>query len=187
MTIEVSPVSISAGVLRVNSSRSECGIWSGVHANTQQSMEEPLSIMSKIGCGRKAAVIYCHKWTPSKNVICWIQWSKWCFTSHVFSLLYFPGNLITSVGQQGSNPGEFKEPAFVCIGRNDDIIISDCRNSRVQVLNKFGEFQYQIGSKGSGKGQLQGPSGVTTDRYGHILVTDRVNNRIQVSTDKAGF
>ena len=107
--------------------------------------------------------------------------------SHVFSLLYFPGNLITSVGQQGSNPGEFKEPAFVCIGRNDDIIISDCRNSRVQVLNKFGEFQYQIGSKGSGKGQLQGPSGVTTDRYGHILVTDRVNNRIQVSTDKAGF
>ena len=57
----------------------------------------------------------------------------------------------------------------------------------MQVLNKFGEFQYQIGSKGSGKGQLQGPSGVTTDRYGHILVTDRVNNRIQVSTDKAGF
>ena len=57
----------------------------------------------------------------------------------------------------------------------------------MQVLNKFGEFQYQIGSKGSGKGQLQGPSGVTTDRYGHILVTDRVNNRIQVSTDKAGI
>lgn len=96
-------------------------------------------------------------------------------------ICFSSGNLINSVGQQGSNPGEFKEPAFVCIGRNDDIIISDCRNSRVQVLNKFGEFQYQIGSKGSGKGQLQGPSGVTTDRYGHILVTDRVNNRIQVN------
>ena len=91
------------------------------------------------------------------------------------------GNLIKSVGQQGSGPGEFKEPAFVCIGKNDDIIISDCRNSRVQVLNKHGEFQYQIGSKGSGKGQLQGPSGVTTDNFGHILVTDRVNNRIQVN------
>lgn len=164
----------------MNSSRSECGIWSGVHANTQQSMEEPLSIMSKIGCGWKAAVIY-YQSNKLNSVI------KPCSNSHIFPLLYFSGNLITSVGQQGSNPGEFKEPAFVCIGRNDDIIISDCRNSRVQVLNKFGEFQYQIGSKGSGKGQLQGPSGVTTDRYGHILVTDRVNNRIQVSTDKAGF
>lgn len=90
------------------------------------------------------------------------------------------GELQHEIGQQGNGVGEFREPAFVCIGRNDDIIISDCRNCRVQVLNKQGEFKYQIGTKGSGKGQLQGPSGVTTDDYGHILVTDRVNNRIQV-------
>lgn len=109
----------------------------------------------------------------------WTYLHCYCIITYWFAVK-ITGNLLKSVGQNGNGPGEFKEPAFVCIGRDDDIIISDCRNSRVQVLNKDGEFKYQIGAKGSGKGQLQGPSGVTTDKYGHILVTDRVNNRLQV-------
>ena len=90
------------------------------------------------------------------------------------------GTFLRRIGHAGT----FNHPAFICIGENDAIIVSDTNNDCVQIFDKDGNFQHQFGRSGSGKGELKQPFGVAADKE-HILVVDSGNRRIQVFT-KAG-
>ena len=82
--------------------------------------------------------------------------------------------------------GRFEHPAFICIGENDAIIVSDTNNDCVRIFDKDGKFQRQFGRSGSGKGELKRPFGVAADKE-HILVVDSGNRRIQVFTKDGQF
>ena len=85
------------------------------------------------------------------------------------------GNFLRRVG----NSGTFNHPAFICVGEDDCIIVSDTNNDCIQIFSSEGTFIRQFSSSGSGKGQLKQPFGVATDGD-NILVVDSGNRRIQV-------
>ena len=92
------------------------------------------------------------------------------------------GTLIRRIGQ----PSSFNHPAFICIGPNDTIIVSDTNNDTVQMFNRDGESVRKFGSSGSGPGQLKQPFGVATDGE-LIFVVDSGNGRIQVFNINGAF
>lgn len=51
------------------------------------------------------------------------------------------GNFLKKIGGGGQAPGEFINPRFIDTDYQDNLIIFDIGNSRVQILNSEGEFQ----------------------------------------------
>ena len=51
-------------------------------------------------------------------------------------------------GQLGPGKGQFNSPHGFCLGMDEDIIVADTNNHRVQVFEKTGEFKYQFGIPG---------------------------------------
>lgn len=102
----------------------------------------------------------------------------------VHSLFVFDnaGLLLRRIGTSGA----FNHPAFICVGPNDKIIVSDTNNDCVQVLSRDGRFLFQFGSSGSNKGELRQPFGVATDGE-NILVVDSGNKRVQVFSSEGKF
>ena len=89
------------------------------------------------------------------------------------------GKLMKVVGQEGTRPGEFKNPGIIKI-INDKLYVSDRWNHRVQILNTELEYVNSFGCHGDGDGQFKYPNGIAQDRAGNLYVTDTDNNRVQV-------
>jgi len=51
------------------------------------------------------------------------------------------GNYLKKIGSGGQAPGEFIVPRFIDTDHQDNLIIYDIGNSRIQILNSEGEFQ----------------------------------------------
>lgn len=51
-------------------------------------------------------------------------------------------------GQLGPGKGQFNSPHGFCLGLEEDIIVADTNNHRIQVFEKNGEFKYQFGIPG---------------------------------------
>jgi hypothetical protein len=52
-------------------------------------------------------------------------------------------------GQLGPGKGQFNSPHGFCLGTADeDIVVADTNNHRIQVFEKTGEFKYQFGIPG---------------------------------------
>ena len=51
-------------------------------------------------------------------------------------------------GQLGPGKGQFNSPHGFCLGMDEDIVVADTNNHRVQVFEKTGEFKYQFGIPG---------------------------------------
>ena len=86
--------------------------------------------------------------------------------------------VITVVGSFGSGNGQFKNPTYICLGKDGDFIVSDRDNFRIQILSFDGTFKLAFGSSGTSSIR---PYGVgyspTTDE---IYVADEALNNIQV-------
>jgi len=66
--------------------------------------------------------------------------------------------------------GQFASPGGVTVDqRNNQIVVADCSNHRIQVFDEKSGFILAIGSQGSGDGQLSGPWGVVVDSQGNYL------------------
>ena len=52
-------------------------------------------------------------------------------------------------GQLGPGKGQFNSPHGFCLGLDEDIIVADTNNHRIQVFEKTGEFKYQFGIPGT--------------------------------------
>jgi len=52
-------------------------------------------------------------------------------------------------GQLGPGKGQFNSPHGFCLGMDEDIVVADTNNHRIQVFEKSGEFKYQFGIPGN--------------------------------------
>uniref|UniRef100_A0A5S6QJ11 B box-type domain-containing protein n=1 Tax=Trichuris muris TaxID=70415 RepID=A0A5S6QJ11_TRIMR len=93
-------------------------------------------------------------------------------------------------GTNGSGAGQFNSPHGFCISNDDELIIADTNNHRIQVLSAEGEYKYQFGTSGREDGYLWYPRKVAlTHDNGVIIVCDRGpdKSRIQFFSRKGTF
>ena len=91
------------------------------------------------------------------------------------------GNFLRKIGDKGRNSEQFQYPSGVFFLNENEILIADSGNHRIQHLNiKTGTVLKTFGKSGAGKGEFQFPRDVCLDDEGHIVVAEFNNNRIQV-------
>ena len=91
------------------------------------------------------------------------------------------GDCLRKTGGKGSNTGEFQYPNGISFLNDNEILIADSGNYRLQRLNiQTGTVVKSYGKKGRKKGEFSWPIDVTVDDEERIVVTERDNNRIQV-------
>ncbi|KAK4887817.1 hypothetical protein RN001_004088 [Aquatica leii] len=89
-----------------------------------------------------------------------------------------PMQIRCKFGQLGPSKGQFNSPHGFCLGLEEDIIVADTNNHRIQVFEKTGTFKFQFGIPGKEEGQLWFPRKVAVMRTsGKYVVCDRGNER----------
>ena len=84
------------------------------------------------------------------------------------------GKLLKKIDRQGS----FTDPIH-CVQCDRYLIVSDCKEHRIKVFDRNGNFQYKFGKQGGGDGEFRNPECLSMNKSGHLMVCDRGNNRIQ--------
>ena len=97
------------------------------------------------------------------------------------------GNLLDEWGQQGHGDGQLDRPSGIALDNDENLLVVDTRNHRVQRFTPDGRFLVKWGSFGSGEGQLNMPWGVAVSREGEVYVTDWRNDRVQKFTAGGEF
>ncbi|CAH1105543.1 unnamed protein product [Psylliodes chrysocephalus] len=101
-----------------------------------------------------------------------------------------PMQIRCKFGQLGPSKGQFNSPHGFCLGLEEDIIVADTNNHRIQVFEKTGTFKFQFGIPGKDEGQLWYPRKVAVMRNtGKYVVCDRGNerSRMQIFTKNGHF
>ncbi|GAB4539310.1 MAG: 6-bladed beta-propeller [Thermodesulfovibrionia bacterium] len=90
------------------------------------------------------------------------------------------GNLLFTIGRNGTDKGEFNFPTNVFVGRDGFLYIMDTLNFRVQIFNKDGGFVSMFGKNGDGSGDFSKSKGIAVDSEGHIYVADAHFDCVQI-------
>ena len=102
---------------------------------------------------------------------------------HAILIFDKKGKFVRKLGCHGENPGQLNSPAGVTYLNDDEILVADDRNHRIQQFNvQTGNFVKSFGNEGTGVGEFQNPEGICMDGEGHVVVADYSNDRIQVLT-----
>lgn len=97
------------------------------------------------------------------------------------------GPVKLTFGREGDKEGELCRPWGVCCDLNNNIIVADRSNNRVQIFTSSGVFVRMFGKHGSEPGEFDRPAGVSTDPCNRIVVADKDNHRIQVFSVEGEF
>ena len=89
------------------------------------------------------------------------------------------------IGSHGKALGQFDGIRDITSDDRDNMYVSDFNNSRIQVLNKQGDFLYAFGNN-SGANSLSGPCGVSFYNQ-FVFVADWIKNRVSVYTPKGDY
>ncbi|XP_064214704.1 uncharacterized protein LOC103312546 [Tribolium castaneum] len=98
--------------------------------------------------------------------------------------------LCKTFGQKGNGSGQFNSPHGFCIGFNEDIVVADSSNHRVQIFDKYGRYKSQFGITGRHDGYLWHPRKVVwLQKKCCYVVCDRgyERSRMQVFTKEGKF
>ena len=96
------------------------------------------------------------------------------------------GNCLRKMGGYGSKCGQCHYPNGVLFLNENEILIADYGNHRLQHLNiKTGTVVKSFGQFGTEKGEFESPMAVCLDDEGRLVVAEHCKNRIQV-VSKAG-
>ena len=92
-------------------------------------------------------------------------------------------------GEFGVMEGQFTEPSGVAVNAQNDIIVADTNNHRIQIFDKEGRFKFQFGECGKRDGQLLYPNRVAVVKpSGDIVVTERSpTHQIQIYNQYGQF
>ncbi|XP_055917394.1 brain tumor protein [Eupeodes corollae] len=92
-------------------------------------------------------------------------------------------------GEFGVTEGQFTEPSGVAVNAQNDIIVADTNNHRIQIFDKEGRFKFQFGECGKRDGQLLYPNRVAVVKTsGDIIVTERSpTHQIQIYNQYGQF
>ena len=94
------------------------------------------------------------------------------------------GTILPQVGCKGDDPGQLKYPTDVTFINDDEILVADEMNHRVQQFNVHSaqNFVNSFGRYGNGDGNFHHPITVCMDDERRIIVSDFRNHRVQVLT-----
>ena len=94
------------------------------------------------------------------------------------------GKFVRKIGSYGDKDGQLNKPDDVTFLNNDEILVADKGNHRIQQLNvQTGNFVKSFGKEGSGDGEFKNPASVCITSDGRFIVVVELNNsRIQVFT-----
>ena len=96
------------------------------------------------------------------------------------------GNFVQKFGCSGYGPGQLCFPTGVTFLNDDQLLVVDDFNGRIQQFNvQTGNFVKSFGKEGTGDGEFKRPEGIFIDNEGRVIVADYGNDRIQV-LDKDG-
>lgn len=92
-------------------------------------------------------------------------------------------------GEFGTAESQFTEPSGVTVNANNEIIVADTNNHRIQIFDREGRFKFQFGECGKRDGQLLYPNRVAVVRpTGDIVVTERSpTHQIQIYNQYGQF
>ncbi len=92
-------------------------------------------------------------------------------------------------GEFGVSEGQFTEPSGVAVNAQNDIIVADTNNHRIQIFDKEGRFKFQFGECGKRDGQLLYPNRVAVVKSsGDIVFTERSpTHQVQVYNQYGQF
>jgi len=96
---------------------------------------------------------------------------------NVYDFIY--GDYVQSIGAQGTNVSNLKNPEDCEISSRGDLVVADTGNSRIQIFSKLGDHLVGFGEYGSGVGKFDNPAGLGISREsGNIFVADTGNKRV---------
>ena len=96
-------------------------------------------------------------------------------SNHGISIFTLEGQLMHTIGSQGSGPGQFYIPSAPAFSTDGDMYIADQDNHRIQVFNSDGVYQREFG-----RGQVQFPCDILITADGHVLVADLDRNHVVI-------
>ena len=106
------------------------------------------------------------------------------YDKHCILITDKEGNCVRKVGCYGNKAGQLNSPAGVTYLNDDNILVVDELNHRIQQFNvQTGNSVKSFGKKGTKDGEFHNPASVCLDKEGRVLVADRKNNRIQVLSE----
>lgn len=92
------------------------------------------------------------------------------------------GERIGEWGATGTSSGDLNGPSGIAFDHNDDVLIVDSKNDRIQNFSKNGRYLSGWGRSGSGEGEFDRPWGIAIDANGNVYVADWGNSRVQKFT-----
>ena len=105
------------------------------------------------------------------------------YSGHCILIFNKEGKYLRKFGYKGENAGQFNSPTGVTYLNDNEILVADEMNHRIQRFNvQTGNVVKTFGKKGTGESELQNPVSVCMDREGRVVVSDFGNKRIQVFT-----
>ena len=98
------------------------------------------------------------------------------------------GEVLSVISERGRKEGQLLFPHDLTLDLEENIIVCDSGNHRIQGFKKDGTFLYSIGKQGKENGCFESPKGIAYDKKTNmILVSDTMNNRIQLFDHKKAF
>jgi DNA-binding beta-propeller fold protein YncE len=94
-------------------------------------------------------------------------------------VLDMDGTVLGSIGKKGNGEVEFNLPTEVLI-RDQNLLVVDAMNFRVQFLDRSGAFETSVGNVGDETGTMFRPKGIGIDSEGHLYVVDGLWGVVQV-------
>jgi RHS repeat-associated protein len=88
------------------------------------------------------------------------------------------GEYVRTWGKEGSEHGQFQNPAGVAVDSSGNVWVADFGNNRVQEFSSEGVFKAAYGTYGSGEGQFHWPVGIAFSG-GNMYVVDQDNSRVE--------
>uniref|UniRef100_A0A182Q792 B box-type domain-containing protein n=1 Tax=Anopheles farauti TaxID=69004 RepID=A0A182Q792_9DIPT len=89
-----------------------------------------------------------------------------------------PMQIRTKFGSLGQTKGQFNSPHGFCLGVDEEIVVADTNNHRIEIFEKNGTFKFSFGVPGKEEGQLFYPRKVAVMRTSaKFVVCDRGNER----------
>lgn len=84
-----------------------------------------------------------------------------------------------TLGQEGREIGQFRQPSGVVVDEAGRIYVADTYNHRIQVFDTHGHFLQTFGAEGGQRGALLRPKGLAWGPDRLLYVADTGNHRIQ--------
>ncbi|XP_055613192.1 B-box type zinc finger protein ncl-1 [Uranotaenia lowii] len=89
-----------------------------------------------------------------------------------------PMQIRCKFGSLGQTKGQFNSPHGFCLGVDEEIVVADTNNHRIEIFEKNGTFKFSFGVPGKEEGQLFYPRKVAVMRSSaKFVVCDRGNER----------